>query len=266
MSSNDSKSPTEKYGLIGIMISLLLLLTNELIEYIPEDYHNYYAYVLILIIILILILIVYPHLKDWLSYLNLQKLTLQKHGVVRIHDHLVFSKLFEEADEEVKILDTYVPTYPSFLDDLKLALENGLKVKILVANPNEKITELRSIEIGNAFDLNGFKLGLEGYIYQICKTANTTSLDAQKNLEMRYYSDLPCLPMYILKNKNKNKSCKLYFGFFLSKESVNFLHFEVQDKGELFKAFEEYFDKKWDRNNEGIINCKSYIKSYRDRI
>jgi len=262
MSSNDSKSPIEKYGLIGIVIGLLLaLLTNELIEYIPEDYHNYYVYFLISIIILLSILIVYPYLKDWLSYLKLQKLTLQKHGVVRIHDHLDFTKLFKEPEKEVKILDTYIPNYASFLPDLKSALENGLKVKILVANPDEKITELRSIEIGEAYNLSDFKKGLESYISQICSTANATGVDAQKNLEMRYYSDLPGLPMYILKN-NKNKPDKLYFSFFLTEASVNFLHFEVQDKGELLKAFEKYFDEKWDRNEEGKIDCKIYQNSY----
>lgn len=96
MPSNNSKLPIEKYGLIGIVIGLLFaLVTNELIEYIPKGYHTYYVYSLILIIILVLILIVYPYLKDWLSYLKLQKLTLQKHGVVRIHDLLDFRKLFK---------------------------------------------------------------------------------------------------------------------------------------------------------------------------
>ena len=138
---------------------------------------------------------------------------------------------------------------------MKSALEKGLKVKILVAKPEAEITKLRSIEIGKAYNLSDFKKGLEGYISQICSTANATGVDAQKNIEMRYYSDLPCLPMYIL--KNKNKSDKLYFSFFLNKESVNFLHFEVQDKGELLEAFEKYFDEKWDRNEKGKIDCKS---------
>ena len=250
MSSNDSKSPIEKYGLIGIVISLLLaLLINELIEYIPKDYHTHYVYVLFSIIIVLLILIVYPYLKDWPSYFK-----LQKHGVVGIHDHLDFSKLFKEAEKEVKILDTYIPTYPSFLQDLESALENGLKVKILVAKPEAGITKLRSIEIGKAYNLENFKKGLEGYISQICSMVNATGIDAQQNIEMRYYSDLPCLPMYILKNKNKPD--KLYFSFFLSKESINFLHFEVKDKGELLKEFEKYFDEKWNRNEKGEIDCK----------
>lgn len=257
MSSNNSKSPIEKYGLIGIVIGLVLaLLTNELIEYIPKGYHTYYVYSLILIIILLLTLIVYPYLKDWLSYLLLQKSTLQKHGVVRIHDLLDFRKLFKEAETEVKILDTYIPTYPGFLPDLKSALEKGLKVKILVANPDGNIIALRANEIGKAFPLTDFKNGIKSFVSQICKKANTANADAQKKLEMRYYSDLPGLPMYILKNKNKPD--KLYFSFFLTDASVNFLHFEVQDKGKLLKAFEKYFDEKWDRNKSGTINCKSY--------
>lgn len=246
------KSPIEKYGLIGVVISLLLaMLANELIGYIPKEYHDTYVCFLILIIMLLLILIAYPYLKNWINYTN-----IEKYGVVGIHKRLDFTKLFKEADKEVKILDTYIPTYVSFLPDLTSALQKGLKVKILVAKPDAEITKLRSIEIGKAFAFSDFKTGVERYISQICRAVVAAGEDAKNNIEIRYYSDLPCMPMYILKNNNKLD--KLYFSFFLSKESVNFFHFEVHDKGELLKEFEKYFDEKWDRNEAGKIDCKKY--------
>lgn len=197
---------------------------------------------------------IYLYLTNLFNALvNLTKFT--KYGIKKVHESFDFKKLFDEVEEELKILDTYIPSIELFLPNLAKALERGIKVKILVVNPDSQVTEFRSKELGLEYQIGRFKQGINEYIEMICLKADQLGVEAKKNIELRCFSDLPCLPMYIL--KNRHKSNKVFFSFFLGKESVNYLHFEVADKKNgLLRDFEEYFDAKWKRNEKGAIDLK----------
>jgi hypothetical protein len=184
----------------------------------------------------------------------------QKYGLEKIQDTFDFKKIFSEVEDngELKILDTYIPTYAEFLPQLTEALKRNVKIKILYVNPYSRISKLRSEELGEEYKEPIFSKGVEGYISQIACKAKETGLI--KNIELSYYEDLPCVPMYFI--KNKNKPSKLFFSFFLSKESVNYYHFEIIEKpGGIFTDFEKYFDIKWKKNEINKLDIPKYTAS-----
>lgn len=189
----------------------------------------------------------------------------QKHGIENIHETFDFKQIFNEVEDdgEIKILDTYIPTYAQFLPHLKAAIERGVKIKILYVKPYSNIARLRSEELGKEYKEPIFSKGVEGYVSQIACTANETGLINNIELvscQLAYYEDLPCVPMYFI--KNKIKPSKLIFSFFLSKESVNYYHFEIIEKPKgIFVDFEKYFDNKWKKNESHKLDIPKYVGS-----
>ncbi|CAG0957348.1 hypothetical protein METP3_00612 [Methanosarcinales archaeon] len=187
----------------------------------------------------------------------------QKYGLEKICDTFDFKKIFNEVEDygELKILDTYIPTYAEFLPQLTDALRRNVKIKILYVNPYSKIAKLRSEELGEEYREPNFSKGVEGYISQIACKVKENGLT--KNIELSYYEDLPCMPMYFIKNKTKPN--KLIFSFFLSKESVNYYHFDVIEKPRgIFADFEKYFDAKWKKNEGNKLVIPKYVASIRN--
>ncbi len=186
----------------------------------------------------------------------------QKYGLEKIHERFDFKKIFNEVEDsgEIKILDTYIPIYAEFLPQLKEALKRDVKIKILYVKPYSIVAKLRSEELGEEYKEPIFSKGVEGYVCQIACKANETGLI--KNIELSYYEDLPGVPMYFIKNKTKTKPSKLIFSFFLSKESVNYFHFETIEKPDgIFADFERYFDNKWKKNEHHILDIPKYVAS-----
>lgn len=184
-----------------------------------------------------------------------------KYGLERIHENLNFEKIFEEVENggEIQILDTYIPSYAIFLPHLESALKRGVKIKILYVKPGSTIADLRSKEMGRPYSQPQFDNGVKAYRNQIALVAAKRELRPMiDNIILRYYEDLPCVPMYIIKN-NANIS-KLYFSFFLCKESVNYLHFEVLKTNSLFADFERYFMQKWNENESNELNILEHSK------
>lgn len=190
-------------------------------------------------------------IEDGLDYSH----HFHKYGLERIHENLDFGTIFEEVENggEIQILDTYIPSHPTFSPQLELALKRGVKIKILYVKPGSTIANLRSNEMGGEYLQPQFDNGVKAYRNQIALIAAKSELRPMiDNINLRYYEDLPCVPMYIIKN-NANIS-KLYFSFFLCKESVNYLHFEVLKTNSLFADFERYFKQKWNENKSNELN------------
>ena len=184
-----------------------------------------------------------------------------KYGLERIHENLDFGTIFEEVEDggEIQILDTYIPSAAIFLPQLESALIRGVKIKILYVKPGSTIANLRSKEMGRQYSQPQFDAGVKAYRNQIASVVAKSELRPMiDNINLRYYEDLPCVPMYIIKN-NTNIS-KLYFSFFLCKESVNYLHFEVLKTNSLFADFERYFKQKWNENKSNELNILEHAE------
>tara|TARA_Y100000031_G_C7977318_1_gene273160 strand:- start:132 stop:431 length:300 start_codon:yes stop_codon:yes gene_type:complete len=76
------------------------------------------------------------------------------------------------------------------------------------------------------------------------------SVDAIERVSAVRYDDLPCVPMYFIKQEQEGKS-KGYFSLFLDKPSINVPHFEVNHTEQgLFVFLESYLKNKWERNSK----------------
>lgn len=189
----------------------------------------------------------------------------QKYGLVNIHERIDFTQFFDEVEDgsEIKILDTYIPTQATFLPSLESALKRNINIKILYVKPKSDIANLRSEELGGAYAQPHFDNAVEVFRDQIARTAAKTELEQKiENIKLRFYEDLPCIPMYFIINKTKPK--KLFYSFFLCTESVNYLHFEVLNTNSIFADFERYFDRKWKKNASNELNILNHIRKLKD--
>lgn len=181
-----------------------------------------------------------------------------KYGLVGFHNKLDFQSLFErlEADCELLWLDTYCPRYKDFLTDLEKAIKRGASVRMLVIDPNCKNAENRALEIeGPHFTPENFCAETESFIKNLknCDMNNLNNLNnSHGSLEIRSYSDLPCIPMYIF--LYKNKPIRGYTSYFLTQPTAYFVHSEwTAIKGGLLEYFHGYFEQKWSNHDKTTL-------------
>jgi len=186
---------------------------------------------------------------------------LEKYGMKAMHPPLDFNIIFNEMESSgtLLILDTVIPDIHKTFPSMRAALDRNVRVQLLVSHPESQITKFRADEIGPEWDyFKSFRPAIYGYIshFQAIVAENR---ELRLNLvEIRYYEDLPCMPMYILDNPGEDND-KLYYGFFLASASVEIPHVEiVHTRTGIYKAFEEYFYEKWERNKDNGINLSEF--------
>jgi len=170
------------------------------------------------------------------------EVTLAKTGIRQAHERLDFKRIFNEARPGAKIfwLDTYCPRKDDFIDELKEALARDVTVDMLMIRQNSRNSQYRSQEIVDDLDYgDAWATGLEDFARRMLQLQQQMT-----NLHIRQYDDLPCVPMYLIKQADGEHTG--YSSWFLSRASAHFVHLEF-GAGPLFSAMDRYFSLKWKR-------------------
>jgi hypothetical protein len=172
------------------------------------------------------------------------KVAVAELGIHNAHKPFDFRRIFDESEagEYVSWLDTYCPLQNQFLDGIRDAVKRGVRVRMLIVNPKCRNAERRSVELTGTPDTGeAFMHSLRSFIEKM-----KTFSDANPGqFEIRFYTDLPCVPMYLIGN-GKSGPRKGYFSLFLSKASAHSTHIELSS-GEWLANMGTYFDAKWAR-------------------
>ena len=189
------------------------------------------------------------------SKINILIPDCHKYGLVGFDDKLDFSSLFDglNADCELLWLDTYCPSFKDFLTDIEKAIKKGASVRMLVIDPECENARNRALEIeGIHFEPDIFCKEIENFIENLERCDVNELNNSHGSLEIRSYSDLPCIPMYII--LNKNKPIRGYTSYFLTKPTAYFVHSEwTAIEGGLLEYFHGYFEQKWSNHAETTL-------------
>jgi hypothetical protein len=112
---------------------------------------------------------------------------------------------------------------------------------MLVIDPECDTARMRSEELKASLNTGeAFTLSLRAFIEKMKKVAT----ESGGKLEIRYYSDLPCVPMYLIGKLNRTRQG--FFSIFLSEATAHCTHLELSD-GEWLRSMGTYFEAKWER-------------------
>lgn len=164
-------------------------------------------------------------------------------GVYGAYPRFEFGRIFHEAKrrETVSWLDTYCPLQDSFLDELEQAVLRGVHVRMLVIDPEPENSKFRSTEMANTNETGEvYDVGLHRFILKMTSLGRKSS----GNFELRFYRDLPCVPMYLVGKASSAR--KGYFSLFLAQPTAKCQHLELRP-GEWLNNMAVYFQEEWDR-------------------
>lgn len=169
---------------------------------------------------------------------------LSKLGVYTAHQHFDFRMILREArkGETVSWLDTYCPRQNEFVDDLTRALRRGVHVRMLIIDPDCDNARHRAEELAGTVIETGedWAAGLGAFIAKM----NAIAESGAGSFEIRFYKDLPCVPMYLV--SRGGKPTRGYFSVFLVRATAHCTHIELH-KGEWLADMGAYFEAKWSR-------------------
>lgn len=164
-------------------------------------------------------------------------------GVVQAHKRLDYRVIFREAHkgDTVSWLDTYCPRENEFVDDVIDALHRGVAVRMLVIDPASDNAHYRDQELEGTVDTGGgWRGGLDSFISKM----EAISERGYGKFEIRFYKDLPCVPMYLIGRAPHAR--KGYFSIFLVRTTAQCQHLELRG-GEWLADMARYFEAKWAR-------------------
>jgi hypothetical protein len=175
-----------------------------------------------------------------------------RYGLGEFSKEMNYSQLFDDlrSGDELWWLDTYAPGHKVWINHLRDAVSRGAKIRMLVIDPTSRSTLLRAIEIGELYDEARFQADINTFINDLSKYVGRRG---DGLLELRKYSDLPCIPMYLV--RRNGRPAYGYTSFFLTEPTgVEFPHIRWQaGQRSLLDDFFTYIEKKWKRNNKNKI-------------
>ncbi len=153
--------------------------------------------------------------------------------------------------DELHWLDTYCPQINGILNRLEEALELEVKVKILTMKKDSNVAKYRSQELEGEVQDEFVLFNQQVNLYHdgLSKILSKQESRSKDNLEVRFYDDLPGVPMYIV--VRDGVLFVGYTGWYLNKSASKniFLKWGPAKKAVL-ESVESYFDKKWDNNEQ----------------
>jgi hypothetical protein len=167
-------------------------------------------------------------------------------GIYTAHAKFDFGQIFKEAKrgETVSWLDTYCPRQNEFIDDVVAALRRGVKVRMLIIDPDCDNSRFRNQELESTVDTGGGWVGgLEAFTSKMTAVAER----GYGKFDIRYYRDLPCVPMYLVGRAPSAR--KAYFSIFLVRATAGCQHVELT-RGDWLADMAKYFEQKWNRQPE----------------
>jgi hypothetical protein len=155
----------------------------------------------------------------------------------------VFTEL--GAGDELLWLDTYSPDLRLFVPQLREAVGRGAHLRMLVIDPDAQTARLRAAEIAEAgYEADSFREDTRDFLAILSKAAEELS-DARGELEIRCYTDLPCVPMYL--RLRDRQAITGVTGYFLSEPSFDTVHIKWSSTPTgILAGFQRYFEHKWE--------------------
>jgi hypothetical protein len=180
------------------------------------------------------------------------------YGLSEFHQKIDFAKLFDDLKkgDELWWLDTYAPGQKLWIEHMRKAIHRGARIRILALNPSCPNADCRAEEIGGLYSLT-FKSDLKSFIHDLSIYTKEKSSEGGF-LKLRKYSDLTCIPIYLV--CRDNKPVFAYTSFFLGMPTAaDFLHMSWRPaEHSLLGHFFDYISKKWDRNGPDIAPLKRH--------
>lgn len=171
-----------------------------------------------------------------------------RRGLVSFDEEINFTKLFNGLNKGDVLwwLDTYAPDHKRFMEHLQEALNRGVELNFMVLDPSSDNCRHRAAEIaGGIYNYQVFSTELRRFWEDVksCKPPE----DSGGDVNMCLYSDLPCIPIYLV--CRGDEPIYAYTSFYLRKPTgYRFPHIRWE-KGEMLSYFYDYIKFKWDRNS-----------------
>jgi hypothetical protein len=175
-------------------------------------------------------------------------------GLAGFEKKLDYGELLDSLEEtdELLWLDTFAQSYTVFMDRLNPAIERGCRIRMLVIDPHCENVKHRAAEIGGSMfaDPERFRQQVENFL------STTKSMAAQAttksgSIEVRRYSSLPCVPLYIV--RRAELPIRGYSSFFFHRATDGYFHIRWRDAKEGFlHEASEYFERKWKANEMNV--------------
>jgi len=160
------------------------------------------------------------------------------------HTHLRssdFPRLIAEAQDQIDILQTYIPNIEAMDDTLPSALKNGCKIRILVLKLdsdylNARLTHLDSDKSAMSHSLNRLKK-----VAQASKSSKGT-------IQIKAYDFLCYFPYHRIDNL-------IFTGFYLREGSSRYpqIGMSVDEVTQIFPDLLQHFEEYWNRQDNELI-------------
>jgi hypothetical protein len=184
-----------------------------------------------------------------------------KYGLASFAERLDYRELFDSLapGDELLWLDTYCPGR-EWVDSLGDAIRRGASVAMLAVRPASLTATFRGLEMTKSAP-EDFRREVGGFIRLVRDVTNEMRTDGLSTteggggtvprgghvpyLELRCYSNLPCVPMYIICRNGTPVAG--WTSYFLAKGSYDTPHLKwVPALDGLLASFLQYFQQKWD--------------------
>lgn len=180
-----------------------------------------------------------------------------RYGLNRVIPRLDFKQVFDRLskNDELLWLDTYCPEQFNFQRCMRQAIERGAKIRMMAIDPNCQNAQNRASEIDPSlgYTYDAFRMEAIANIQHLADSLRSLDVKSREgvdvaSLRLRFYTDLPCVPMYLV--LHKGWPVRGYTGFYLGDPSFEMPHLEWSRGAEsILKSFADYFERKW-RENE----------------
>lgn len=139
---------------------------------------------------------------------------------------------------------------------LEAALKRGVQLRFLLIHPYAATLELRAREFRGAFPLSGYRgetVNCLEVLQEIREElAHTPGLEIDTALQVRFFDELPNMPIYVVQYEKNPRDNVLYQGFFLPFETgaANLPAVELRSRdndadSRLFMPLLSYVEDKW---------------------
>jgi len=193
-------------------------------------------------------------------------------SAVELKNDTHFKEFFAQLnpDEELLWLDTSGPPWNYYNSHLKVMLQRGLRVRMLLLDPNCENSVNRAIESPEQFVTDDvaaaaerFRAQAEAHIVSLEQLGNTAQSEQPNligSLQIALYSGLPGVPLYLV--CRGGQPVRAWTSFFLSEATYSQVHFEwVYTKDDcMIQRFKDYFEQKWERTIAAEANLRVDIQ------
>lgn len=173
----------------------------------------------------------------------------KSNGLHKIHSNFSYNLVFDSLKKDDKLcwLVTWVPDFFNYTHSFQEALGKGASIQLLAIDPHSRNAKNRVNEIASDW-VHPPREDFTKTIKQTIKELELQKLQLPGKLEVHVYEDLPGIPMFLV--KRKDKPIVVYTGVYVNKHLSQFIflewrHSEHDESNTTLNCFQDYFSKKW---------------------